>query len=240
MSLGSLIGTLVTYGANQAYGANVYDNRSWKVPLYVGVAAPTIALVGMLLFMPESPYWYVLKNRTSDARRSLQKLHPNKSAEEVDRLYHELQYTVLKERDEQATSRDASYLECLSGPNLQRTFAALFPSLAQQLVGNQLVQSYSTCKQITCCDSSKNGQYGTRETAVNRGAQTSLELPASPTPSLAVSSCLLSASFRQWWPSFSLRRRVWDDGTWSSGVSRVSRCLCVRILALRSSRIITC
>ncbi|CAK7228506.1 hypothetical protein SBRCBS47491_006926 [Sporothrix bragantina] len=144
LSLGSLIGTVVTYGANQAYGSNVMDDRGWKVPLYVGLAAPTIALVGMLLLMPESPYWYILKNRVADARRSLQRLHPNKSAEEVDRLCHELQYTVLKESDEQAANRDASYWECLRGPNLQRTFSALFPSLAQQLVGNQLIQSYST------------------------------------------------------------------------------------------------
>ncbi|CAK7203119.1 hypothetical protein SEUCBS139899_005848 [Sporothrix eucalyptigena] len=144
LSLGSLIGTVVTYGANQAYGANVFDNRGWKVPLYVGLAAPTVALVGMLLLMPESPYWYVLKNRVSDARRSLKRLHPNQTEEQIDRICHELQYTVLKESDEQAATKDASYLECLRGPNLKRTFSALFPSLAQQLVGNQLVQSYST------------------------------------------------------------------------------------------------
>ncbi|KAL1896079.1 hypothetical protein Sste5346_004818 [Sporothrix stenoceras] len=144
LSLGSLIGTVVTYGANQAYGANPFDDRGWKVPLYVGLAAPTVALVGMLLLMPESPYWYVLKNRVTDARRSLKCLHPNKTDEEVDRLCHELQYTVLKESDDQASSRDATYWECLKGANLQRTFSALFPSLAQQLVGNQLIQSYST------------------------------------------------------------------------------------------------
>lgn len=145
VSLGSLIGTFVTWGANQAWGANVYDDRGWRVPLYVGLAAPTITLIGMALVMPESPYWLILKNRVNDAKRSLQKLHPNKSLAEIERIAHELQYTVLKEREHKESTKDASYLECFRGPNLRRTFCALFPSLSQQLCGNQLVQSYSTC-----------------------------------------------------------------------------------------------
>lgn len=141
-----MIGTFVTYGANEAWGANAFDDRGWKVPLYVGLAAPTVTLVAMALLMTESPYWLILKNRVDDAKRSLQKLHPNKSVAEIERMTHELQYTVLKERDHQESTKDASYSECFRGPNLRRTFCALFPSLSQQLVGNQLVQSYSTCK----------------------------------------------------------------------------------------------
>ncbi|CAK7204837.1 hypothetical protein SEUCBS139899_007599 [Sporothrix eucalyptigena] len=123
----------------RVYDADPFDDRGWKVPLYVGLAAPTIALVGMLLLMPQSPYWYVLKNRVTDTRRRLKRLYPNKSEEEVDRLFHELQYTVLKESDDLASSRDATYWEWLRGANLPRTFSALFPSLAQQLIGNQLI-----------------------------------------------------------------------------------------------------
>lgn len=149
LSLGALIGTFVTWGANQAWGADAFDNRGWKVPLYVGLAAPTITLVSMALLMSESPYWLILKNRVEDAKRSLQKLHPNKSGEEIERITHELQYTVLKERENKASTKDASYIECFKGPNLRRTFCALFPSLSQQLVGNQLVQSYSVCKLAT-------------------------------------------------------------------------------------------
>lgn len=146
VSLGSLIGTLVTWAANQAWGGDVLDNRGWKVPLYVGLAAPTITLIAMAILMPESPYWLILKDRIEDAKRSLQTLHPNKSPAEIDRLSHELHYTVLKEREFNDSIKDASYLECFRGPNLRRTFCALFPSASQQLVGNQLVQSYSTCR----------------------------------------------------------------------------------------------
>lgn len=146
VSLGSLIGTIVIWAANQAWGGDVLDNRGWKVPLYVGLAAPTVTIIAMALLMPESPYWLILKDRIEDAKRSLQRLHPNKSPAEIDRLGHELHYTVLKEREFKDSIRDATYLECFRGPNLRRTFCALFPSTSQQLVGNQLVQSYSTCK----------------------------------------------------------------------------------------------
>jgi MFS transporter, SP family, general alpha glucoside:H+ symporter len=146
LSLGALIGTFVTYGANQAWGSNPLDNRGWRVPLYVGLAAPTITLVAMLFLLSESPYWLTLKGRMDDAKRSLQSLHPNKSAAEIEKIAQEVQYTVLKERETKESTRDASYLECFRGANLRRTFCALFPSLSQQLVGNQLVQSYSTCK----------------------------------------------------------------------------------------------
>ena len=83
VSLGSLIGTFVTWAANQAWGGDVLDNRGWKVPLYVGLAAPTTTLIAMALLMPESPYWLILKDRIEDAKRSLQRLHPNKSPAEI-------------------------------------------------------------------------------------------------------------------------------------------------------------
>ncbi|KAL6401537.1 putative mfs hexose transporter [Ilyonectria robusta] len=143
LSLGAMIGNIVTYVANQTWGSDPFDNRGWRVPLYVGLATPTISLIGMALMMPESPYWLILQHRVKDAQASLKRLHPTKSDEEITRLTNELQYTVLKEIEDKESSSDASYLECLRGPNLRRTFAALFPSLAQQLVGNQLVQSYS-------------------------------------------------------------------------------------------------
>lgn len=108
------------------------------------MAAPTITLILMALLMSESPYWLMLKDRIADAEKSLHQLHPNKTSAEIARIAHELQYTILKEREHKESIADASYLECVRGPNLRRTFSALFPSLSQQLIGNQLVQSYST------------------------------------------------------------------------------------------------
>jgi MFS transporter, SP family, general alpha glucoside:H+ symporter len=93
----------------------------------------------MALLMPESPYWLILKDRIEDAKRSLQRLHPNKSPAQIDRLNHELHYTVLKEREFKDYIKDVSYLEYFRGPNLRRTFCALFPSASQQLVGSQLI-----------------------------------------------------------------------------------------------------
>lgn len=146
VSLGSFIATFVTYSSNQAWGANSLDNRGWKVPLYVGLAAPTITLVPMIFMMPESPYWLILRNRVNEAKQSLRRLRP--ATDDVDRIAEEMQYTVFKECQERDAVKDASYMECLRRSNLRRTFSAVFPSLSQQLVGNQLVQSYSTCQRV--------------------------------------------------------------------------------------------
>lgn len=135
----------MTYFSNNAWGANVYDDKGWRVPLYVGLAAPTFTLVGMLLLIPESPYWLMLKGRVEDSKRALARLHPNVSAEEIQRITNEVEYTVIKEQEFSRTTKDATYMECLTGANLRRTFSAMFPSCSQQLVGNQLVQSYATC-----------------------------------------------------------------------------------------------
>ena len=144
LSLGALIGSLVTYAGNQAYGGNVLDNRGWKVPLYVGLAAPTVLLVFQIFLLRESPYWLTLKNKTEQARKSLRFMHPNRTDAEIDEEVNVLVFTIAKEKEEAANTKDASYWECLRGVNLRRTFVAAFPSCAQQLCGNQLVQSYST------------------------------------------------------------------------------------------------
>ena len=143
-ALGNLTCTLVIYGANQAWGSNAFDNRGWHVPLYVGLATPTVTLVLMLLLMPESPYWLILKDRVEDAKKSLQKLYPHRTAHDVARMANELQYTVLKERELHHISSQVSWLDCFRGTNGIRTFCAIFPSLSIQFAGIQLINTYST------------------------------------------------------------------------------------------------
>lgn len=121
----------------------------------------------MLCVVSESPYWLVLKNRIEDAKKSLKNLHPNKSEAEIERLAHEMQYTVAKERENKEMN-NASYIECFQGANLRRTFCALFPSCSQQLVGNQLVQSYSTCKSLLLCWSPTTLDLGTDQNLPHR------------------------------------------------------------------------
>ncbi|OJJ42472.1 hypothetical protein ASPZODRAFT_125479 [Penicilliopsis zonata CBS 506.65] len=143
-AIGNLFCTLVIYGCNQAWGSNAFDDRAWKVPLYIGLSTPTITLILMLLLMPESPSWLILKDRVEDAKKSLHKLYPRRSVDEINRMTHELQYTVYKERELRDAAKSASWLDCFKGVNRLRTFCAIFPSLSTQFAGTQLINTYST------------------------------------------------------------------------------------------------
>ncbi|KAL7420436.1 hypothetical protein Q5752_004386 [Cryptotrichosporon argae] len=143
LSLGALIGNLVTFAGNQAF-PSASDNSGWRVPLYVGLAVPTLSLILFLFLLVESPYWLVLKGKNDRAAHSIRKLFPHRTPDEVQDSLNLLVYTVEKEQADRAAAASTSYLDCLRGTNLRRTFVAAFPSLAQQVVGNQLVQSYST------------------------------------------------------------------------------------------------
>lgn len=89
-----------------------------------------------------------MRDRVDEAQRSYTKLYPNLSTEQVEEDIAVQIFTVENEREHSAATNGASFLECFKGVNLRRTFVAAFPSAAQQLAGNQLVQSYSTCKFI--------------------------------------------------------------------------------------------
>ena len=94
--MGGLIGSLVLYGANQAY-PSVSNNLGWLVPLSVGLAAPTASLVLQLFLLPESPSWLVVHGRKDDARKSIARLHPKMSEDELDIEVNLLVYTIEKE-----------------------------------------------------------------------------------------------------------------------------------------------
>ncbi|RSH80652.1 hypothetical protein EHS25_007130 [Saitozyma podzolica] len=124
VTLGAQIGSLITYAGNQAY-PSVTDNRGWKIPLYVGLAAPTISIVGMLLTVTESPYWLTLKGRSDDAIKSIRRLYPRKSDIEVNEEAELLVYTMEMERQQRAANASISIFECFKGINLPPNFFTL-------------------------------------------------------------------------------------------------------------------
>lgn len=105
VSLGALIGSVVTNAGNTAF-PDVMDNRGWRVPLYVGLATPTVSLVLELLTLVESPYWCMLKGKREQATAGVRKLYPRKTEPEVQAEIDLLQYTIEKEREQATTVSD--------------------------------------------------------------------------------------------------------------------------------------
>ncbi|OJJ43529.1 hypothetical protein ASPZODRAFT_135987 [Penicilliopsis zonata CBS 506.65] len=135
LSFGSLVGSLALYAADKRYSE---DNLGWRIPLAVGLAAPTVSLVLQLFLLPESPAWLVVRGRMVEARASLAWLYPTLTDRQLDEQLDLLVYTV--QREEVKTS----FLHCFDQSNRRRTFVSLFPQVAGNFTGTQLVGSYTT------------------------------------------------------------------------------------------------
>ncbi|XP_066344977.1 probable polyol transporter 4 [Miscanthus floridulus] len=85
-SLGSLpeifisFGILIGYVSNLAF-AGLPDNINWRVMLAAGIL-PSISIAFVLLVIPESPRWLVMKGQAGDARAVLVKVSDSEEAAE--------------------------------------------------------------------------------------------------------------------------------------------------------------
>lgn len=71
----AVVGIIIGYAAALAFGG-LSDGVSWRIML--GIAAlPALILLPFLVKLPETARWLVMKGRTEDARRSLQKTDPD-------------------------------------------------------------------------------------------------------------------------------------------------------------------
>jgi MFS family permease len=80
------------------------------------------------VFMPESPYFYLMKGRTDDARTSLQKLRQKQNVEEE---LHKLKSDVDRQMSESGSWKDVLTLSS----NRKAVYAGIFLRASQQLGG---------------------------------------------------------------------------------------------------------
>jgi MFS family permease len=143
---GALISTLVTYGTNTKWGANIDDQRAFRVPLYIGLAVPTLCAFFELFILVESPWWLLMKGKREQARKSLEYLYSWQKNVDIDAKFAELEYTLRKEAEAKELQKQSSYLECFKGVDLRRSFVAAFPQASSNLAGNNLNGQYATCR----------------------------------------------------------------------------------------------
>ncbi|KAF9872166.1 sugar porter family MFS transporter [Colletotrichum karsti] len=91
-----------------------------------------------LLFVPESPWWLVRKERMDEAERSLRRL-----ASEKVNVAASLAFIVETDRLEQELEAGSTYRDCLKGVNLRRTEISVGAYCTQVLSGIYLI-NYGT------------------------------------------------------------------------------------------------
>ncbi|KAK0611311.1 hypothetical protein B0T14DRAFT_594440 [Immersiella caudata] len=124
LNLGFLIAISSTFAR-----VTIMDPSAFRVLFAAAWVFPCVLAAG-LPFLPESPYYLVLKGEHKKARKSLQRL----SSDAVDVRLARIQKTVEAER-RLASSEKPTFAECFRGTNLRRTRIILICFYMPQVVG---------------------------------------------------------------------------------------------------------
>jgi MFS transporter, SP family, general alpha glucoside:H+ symporter len=114
----------------------IIDPMAYKLLFAAGWAFPGVLALG-LPFLPESPYWLVMKGRKEDAVKALQRL--TGSREDVVARTAQIEATIEHERQQEAVR--ANYIECFRGSNLRRTCIILICMYMPQVSGAVLASN---------------------------------------------------------------------------------------------------
>ena len=98
VGIGGLAATVIPWATTRRWPGED-DLRSFRVPLYIALAAPVLTLAAELFLLVESPYWLMMKGRKEQARKTLAFINPKTSDEDLDRAVAVLEYTLEKESE---------------------------------------------------------------------------------------------------------------------------------------------
>ncbi|KAK0383014.1 hypothetical protein NLU13_8930 [Sarocladium strictum] len=125
LNLGLLIAVSSTFSR-----IAIMDPMAYKVLFAAAWAFPAVLAVG-IPFMPESPYWLMMKGRREEATRSMERL--SGAHEVISARIVQIEATVEHER--QLSAVKATYIECFRGSNLRRTMIILICMYMPQVCG---------------------------------------------------------------------------------------------------------
>ncbi|KIW69014.1 hypothetical protein PV04_04918 [Phialophora macrospora] len=123
-----------------------YGDNAWRLQL-AGPFLPTIPLLSMLYFCPESPAWYLKQgNRYDLAFRSLVRLR-NTELQAAKELYSTYRQYIVKSKvaDAEELSFSRKICDLFVVPRIRRaTMASYVVMLSQQLCGINIIAFYSS------------------------------------------------------------------------------------------------
>ncbi|KAI0483331.1 general substrate transporter [Xylariaceae sp. FL0804] len=114
------------------------DNSAFRIPFGIFFVIPSI-VVCSIWFIPESPRWLALNNRTEEALESLTLLRKGKfTEEEIEEEFQEILAHVEHEREKE----QGVFKDMFRGSNRRRTAVILIINFFLQATGQSFVSQY--------------------------------------------------------------------------------------------------
>jgi MFS transporter, SP family, general alpha glucoside:H+ symporter len=132
------VGQLISYGVLDGLLGNT-TIWAWRIPFAVQWVWPVI-IIPLVIFCPESPWWYVRRGDLVNAEKSVKRLS---SKAEESKAKETVALMVETTELERSMTEGASYIDCFRGTNLWRTEIGCVAWLSQALVGFAIT-SYAT------------------------------------------------------------------------------------------------
>ncbi|KAK4496785.1 hypothetical protein PRZ48_012768 [Zasmidium cellare] len=96
------------------------DHWAFRIPFAVQWVWPVLILP-IVVFCPESPWWYVRQNHLEDARKSIQRLMNNNTSDLAVASEKALALMITTDRLEQEANAGTSYWDCFRKTDIWRT-----------------------------------------------------------------------------------------------------------------------
>jgi MFS family permease len=137
-SVGSFIAYWVRYAC--ARNATKLGNWDWRMVIIFQLLVP-ILIVAQVLFIPESPRWYIQKgNQVEKARESLRKVR--RSEDEVNRELDTIIEAIAYEKE---TMKGSAYSALWNDPSVRKRLLIAFAlNAGQQVTGQGTLNTYSS------------------------------------------------------------------------------------------------
>lgn len=131
------IGGLLLAGVTKGFDSWT-TQWGYKIPFAIQWVWPVIILPA-LLFVPESPWWLISKDRIDDASRELKRLSSPSPKVDLTKTLALMQKTVLYEKK---TEDDTTIWQCLRGTSLRRSEIVIMAFFVQDFAGSVLSSTY--------------------------------------------------------------------------------------------------
>ena len=136
-----VIGQFLAAGISKGFEP-MASSMSYRMPFAFEWVFIAILVTG-IVFAPESPYWYIQKDRIEDARKAIKKLVRKGSAPRMEEKYALMRHTIEQEKKNdahlEAPTGVQAYTAIFKGVNRRRTEVACMAWLIQQLCGSNLI-----------------------------------------------------------------------------------------------------